>query len=136
MSGEPFVRRTGSDAISLSRYPGSRRTGAFMQPGRLGIEVDELTSQLADYFGVDAGVLVTMVRTDTVAEAAGLQAGDIITAVDGRPVTEVGELRRRIGDVENGEEFSITVTRERSQVSLRARFEDRDRPRRRPQRPI
>ena len=126
--------RIGRD-LSLA-IPGIPSYGAFRQPGRLGIEVDELTSQLADYFGVDAGVLVTMVRADTVAEAAGLLAGDIITAVDGRPVTEVGELRRRIGDVENGEESSITVTRERSQVSLTARFEDRDRPRRRPQRPI
>ena len=110
--------------------------GAYMQSGRLGIQVDELTSQLADYFGVDEGVLVTMVRADTVAEAAGLEAGDVITAVDGRPVTEVGELRRRIRAVEDGEEFSITVTRERSQVSLTARFEERAPVRPRAERPI
>ena len=110
--------------------------GAWTQPGRLGIRVDDLTPQLADYFGVDEGVLVTMVHADTVAEEAGLQAGDVITAVDGRPVIDIGDLRRSVGAVEDGEEFSITVTRERDQVLLTARFEARRRAWRPPERPI
>ena len=94
------------------------------RPGRLGIEVDDLGSQLADYFGVEDGVLVTVVHEDSVADQAGLQAGDVITAVDGRPVDDVNALRRRLAGVEPGEEFQITVMRDRSELSLAARFEE------------
>ena len=93
------------------------------RPGRLGVEVDDLSSQLADYFGVDDGVLVTMVLEDTVAERAGLQAGDVITAVDGRPVDDVDALRRRLSGIGPGEEFQITVVRDGGELSLAARFE-------------
>ena len=63
---------------------------------RLGIGAQALTSQLADYFGVEEGVLVTQVEEDSVASTAGLRAGDVITAVDDRDVSDVGELRRRL----------------------------------------
>ena len=52
-------------------------------PARLGVTVQELSRQLADYFGVDDGVLVSSVTEESVAAAAGLQAGDVITSVDG-----------------------------------------------------
>jgi S1-C subfamily serine protease len=57
--------------------------GATRAPPRLGVTVQELSPQLADYFGVDDGVLVSSVTEESVAAAAGLQAGDVITSVDG-----------------------------------------------------
>ena len=81
-------------------------------------------------------MLVTTVRAGTVAAKAGLQFGDVITAVDGQPVTEAGELRRRIDAVKDGEAFSIAVTRARSSMSLTARFEEQTPVRVRPERPI
>src|SRR5262245_25934321 len=47
--------------------------------GRLGITVDDLSSQLANYFGTKDGVLVSSVTAGSVAEKAGLKAGDVIT---------------------------------------------------------
>ena len=96
----------------------------FSRRGRLGTEVTELSPQLAEYFGVDEGVLVTTVRDASVAAQAGLQAGDVITAIGDQPVEDVGDLRRRIAEIDPGDAFTIHVMRDRSQLSLDGRFEE------------
>ncbi|MDP6371717.1 MAG: PDZ domain-containing protein [Vicinamibacterales bacterium] len=85
---------------------------------RLGIGAEELTPQLAEYFGVEAGVLVTHVEDNSAAAAAGVRAGDVITAVDGEGVDDVSDLRRRLREVDAGEEFPLAVTRDRDALSL------------------
>lgn len=102
-------------------------------PRRLGIEGSPVRGQLADYFGVDEGVLVTSVGDGTPAAAAGLRAGDVITALDGDTVDGLGTLRRRLAGVEPGLTFDIDVTRDGEAVTLEARLGDDTRrvPRRR-----
>ena len=101
--------------------------------GRLGAEVIELTPQLANYFGVEDGLLVTMVSAGSAAAEAGLQAGDVITTIDGRAVEDVGDLRRHIAAIDPGVTFSIGVSRDRSSLSLEGRIEEDGRaPARRP----
>ena len=94
----------------------------WTRPGtaRLGVNVQELSSQLADYFGVDDGVLVTSVDEESAAADAGLQAGDVITSVDGRSVDDINNLRRRLSVVDPGEEVSIGVTRAGRELDLTA----------------
>ncbi len=89
------------------------------------MSVDAIGDQLADYFGVESGrgVLVTSVQNDSVAAAAGLQAGDVITAIDDRAVDDVSALRRRLARVEPGEKIVISVVRDRTQMSVTAMFE-------------
>ena len=102
-------------------------------PGRarLGVNVQELSPQLADYFGVDNGVLISSVDEESVAAEAGLQAGDVITAVDGRAVEDTANLRRRLSAVDPGEEVSIGVTRAGRELALTATLnEDREKRRR------
>jgi len=94
-------------------------------PGaRLGIVVQPVDGQLADYFGVDAGLLVTGVTEGSPAEAAGLQAGDVITAVDGEPVAGLSALAARLRGAAPGDRVGIDVTRDRTarsfEVELRA----------------
>ena len=66
----------------------------------LGISGDELTTQLASDFGVKQGkgVLVREVVVGSAAEKAGLKAGDVIVAVDGKSVATVTELRQATRD--------------------------------------
>src|SRR5262249_18455490 len=66
--------------------------------GRLGITGTTLTDQLAAYFKVKEGVLVSSVAPDSPAEKAGLKAGDVITSVNGRTVDDLRDLTERLRD--------------------------------------
>jgi serine protease Do len=64
----------------------------------LGVSVQDLSGQLGNYFGAPEGqgVLITQVRAGSAAEKAGLQAGDVITELDGERVRNTGELQERL----------------------------------------
>jgi len=84
----------------------------FFKPSvSLGISGDELTRQLADYFGVKQGkgVLVREVVVGSAAEKAGLKAGDVIVKVNDTEVGSVGQLRRALPKV-SGEKQKVTLT--------------------------
>jgi len=101
--------------------------GGILRTARLGISAEALTPQLADYFGVKAGVLVTSVADDSVAARAGLKAGDVITAIDGRSVETVSELRRRLNQLDAGDEFEIGLVRDRKAMTLKGKLDDEGR---------
>jgi serine protease Do len=96
--------------------------GLMIGTGRLGVTVQELTDQLGTYFGASNGVLVTSVREDSPAEAAGLRAGDVITAVGGESVDAVADLRRQVAEASG--ELAITIVRDRQEQTVTARFEE------------
>ena len=95
--------------------------------GRLGITVDDLSPQLAEYFGTKDGVLVTSVQDDSLGARAGLKAGDVITALDGSTIESPAELRRRLQTMTDGQEFTIAVMRDRKAQSLKGKFEGQSR---------
>jgi serine protease Do len=110
-------------------FPGA--LDGLLSPGRarLGVRVQELTPELATYFGVSDGVLVSGVDADTPAAKAGLKAGDVITAIDGKAVTSAAELVERLRDKDA--EVTIAVTRDKRALTLKATLEaPRTRPRR------
>ena len=97
----------------------------FMQGGRLGIGIQNLGDQLAEYFGADdGGVLVTSVNEDSPAEAAGLRAGDVIIGVGGDSVEDPGDLMEAIAEADEGE-IEIRILRDRSERTLRATLPER-----------
>jgi len=91
---------------------------------RLGVTVDELTSQLGEYFGAKDGVLVTSVADGSAAAKAGIKAGDVITSVNGDRVTSASDLiasLRRAG--ENDAEVSIGIVRDKKDQTVKAKLE-------------
>ncbi len=99
--------------------------------GRLGVQVEGLSDQLATYFGVaDGGVLVAGVTADSPAAKAGVKAGDVITKVNGAAVKDPGDLVRALGDVKDDGAVALDVVRDRKATSLKATIEPR-----RPSRP-
>jgi serine protease Do len=64
-----------------------------------GLHVQDLTPEIADQLGVDAGtgVLVTTVEPGSPADGAGLRRGDLILEVDRKEVKSTGELKERLG---------------------------------------
>jgi len=97
--------------------------------GRLGVNVQELTPELAAYFGVKDGLLVNSVQADTPAAKAGFKAGDVIGTVNGKTVSSSSELVRELADKEG--EVTIGLTRDKKALSLKAALEPRKTPARR-----
>ena len=91
--------------------------------GRLGIGIQDLSSQLADYFGTKDGVLVTSVIDNSNASKAGLKAGDVITSFDGQNVTSTSELMRRTQRLDRGDEFTVGVVRDKKPMTLKGKLE-------------
>jgi serine protease Do len=95
--------------------------------GRLGVRVQDLSEELASYFGVKSGVLVAGVEADAPAAKAGVKAGDVITAVNGQAITDPGELRREVAKVDDGKTADLAVTRDKKALTLKVEVTARDR---------
>jgi serine protease Do len=87
-------------------------TGYIVRPW-LGIGLTTVNSMIASFYnlGVDKGVLVTQVTSGSPADSAGLKAGDVITAVDGKEVASAGDLVQLINSYKVGQEVEITFWR-------------------------
>ena len=94
--------------------------------GRLGVTMEDLDSQLAEYFGVKEGVLVKSVTQDSPAAKAGLKAGDVITAINGRHIYDSSDIARALDRVEADGEVSIEVMRGKTAQTLKGKLETRD----------
>ena len=94
--------------------------------GELGVEAQPLTPELANAFGVDLryGVIIVRVQADSPADKAGLRSGDVITAIDRRPVRSVREVRNRIGLVRLGQQMQVDLLRDNRQLSLQVTVEE------------
>jgi serine protease Do len=103
--------------------PMSPKFELFSYGGRLGISIQELSPQLAEYFGTKDGVLVTSVSDNSNASKAGLKAGDVITSFDGQAITSTSELVRRTQRLDGGDEFSIGVVRDKKSITLKGKLE-------------
>ena len=97
--------------------------------GRLGITVEELTPQLATYFGAKDGVLIASVGGDSPASRAGLKAGDVITKVNNEPVGSRDELTRLLREVTDGGDVTLGIVRDRKESTVTVKLESRRRQR-------
>src|SRR5579884_3424248 len=86
--------------------------------GVLGVEVEALSPQLADFFGVKDGVLVRAVVKDSAAEKAGIKAGDVITKVEQESITSPGELSSAVRAVRSKTTFPVQVFRDHHEIML------------------
>ncbi|MBN6710643.1 Do family serine endopeptidase [Haemophilus haemoglobinophilus] len=82
--------------------------------GLLGIKGGELNADLAKAFNVDVqqGAFVSEVLPNSAAEKAGIQAGDVITAINGQKLASFAELRAKIATTGAGKEIKLTYLRE------------------------
>jgi serine protease Do len=99
--------------------------------GRLGVQVESLSPQLAEYFGVkDGGALVSSVTTDSPADKAGLKAGDVITSIDGNRVRDQRDLINAFRD--KAGEITIGIVRDKKESTVKTSVEPRQSRTRRP----
>jgi len=98
---------------------------------RLGVSLSPLTEQLAAFFGVKSGVLVSSVDANSPAARAGLKAGDVIVAVNGHEVGEPLALREQIRG--GGGTLDLRLSRDRRQMTVKVELPQRATERRRGQ---
>lgn len=81
--------------------------------GRLGIDIQDLTPDVAEALklGELRGALIASVEPGSAAAKAGLRTGDVVTAINDRPVHGATDLRNRIGLTPVGSEIHVTVKR-------------------------
>ena len=109
----------------MFRFDGKGRSFMFHDAGprKLGIEYQELTDQLARYFKVEKGVLVTSVDEGGPAAKGGLEAGDVIVRFDGEPIESAEVLRDEVRKAEPGKEVTVTVQREGRALDLKVKLQ-------------
>jgi serine protease Do len=97
------------------------------QWGWLGVRIRDLTEQemeeIAKKVGVREGygVLIAQVMKETPAASSGLREGDLVVAIDGRPIVETRALQRLVGATPAGRELGLVVLRERERQEVRVR---------------
>lgn len=92
-----------------------------VQRGLLGVQVQNLTAELAKALGVNTkqGALVAQVMNDSAASKAGVQNGDIIIAVDQHKIKNSSDLRNNIGLKLPGKAVTLTVLRGQKKLNLK-----------------
>lgn len=83
--------------------------------GYIGVSVQTLTPELAEAMklsGKLTGALVGEVASNTPSEKAGIKTGDVITAVNGKKISDARQLRLMIGSMAPGSKAQLEVTRE------------------------
>jgi serine protease Do len=81
--------------------------------GRIGVRIDAVSKEVAESIGLGkpTGALVRGVEAAGPAEKAGLEAGDIITRVDGKVVDKPGDLQRNVGAIKPGSKATLQIFR-------------------------
>ncbi len=95
------------------RVSDSLRTNGRVIRGRIGVAIDQVTKEVAESIGLGKpmGAMVRSVESGGPADKAGVEAGDIITKVDGHAVDKSGDLPRMIGMVKPGAKVSLQLFR-------------------------
>jgi serine protease Do len=87
--------------------------------GRLGVNVQPVSGDLAGYFGVKSGVLVASVTPDSPAAKAGLKAGDVITEVNGKAIMTPRELVSALPAADSSQDVTLSVVREKKEMTVK-----------------
>jgi len=120
INSQIYSRSGGFMGISFSipmdeavRVSDQLRASGRVSRGRIGVQIDQVTKEVAESIGLGKpqGALVRGVETGSPAEKAGVEAGDIITRFDGKPIEKSSDLPRMVGGTKPGTKSSLTVFR-------------------------
>jgi hypothetical protein len=95
-------------------------TTAVVNPGWLGVQMQEVTQDIAESLGLDvaAGALISEVVTGGPADIAGLQPGDVIVRLNGSEIDNMADLPVMTSAIEAGKTIVIVVFRGRGEVAI------------------
>ncbi len=103
-------------------------TTGSVQRGAIGIQfLNQTTPALLRSFGADHGVVVNSVEPRSPAEQAGLQRGDVITAIGNKPVGNGDDLVGIVSEMEIGKKLHVEYLRNNKKLSADVEVADRNR---------
>jgi len=91
--------------------------------GKLGIQVAPITDESSKQFKLEAGIkgaLVAEVKPGSAAAEAGIQPGDVITKINGKPVNSAEDLKTAVQSLRSGDEARVVIQRGRSRTLVTA----------------
>ncbi len=101
-------------------------TNGKVARGFLGVGIQDLTPELASEFkaGEGGGALVTEVMPQSPAAKAGLQNGDVIVQIDGKPVSDSVRLRLLVGQTAPGTQITLKLVRQGKEKTVSLTLEE------------
>ena len=96
-----------------------RATGRVVR-GKIGVQISAVGKDVAESIGLGKahGALVTGIEAGSPAEKAGIEAGDVITKFDGKPLDKLADLPRWVGNTKPGNKSTVTVFRRGKSLDL------------------
>ena len=120
INSQIYTRSGGSMGLSFAipidvatQVTDQLRASGKVTRGRIGVMIQELTSELAESFGLSkpAGALISHVEKDGPADKAGIEASDVILKFDGKLVDSSGDLPRIVAATKPGSGVVIELWR-------------------------
>jgi serine protease DegQ len=98
--------------------------------GWIGVQIQDLTPELAESFrlGSTRGALVTQVMKGEPAERAGVKPGDVLVAVESKPVANASALLNLVAALKPGQKAQLTLLRNQKELQVTVQVGKRPRP--------
>ncbi len=114
-----------NDAMRVSEQ---LRAGGKVQRGRLGIAIGEVSKELAESIGLSKaqGVLVRRVEPGLGAEKAGIEAGDVLTKINGTVLEKSVDLQRLVFATKPGTPVAVTLMRRGKEMNVKVTLSELD----------
>ncbi len=112
----------------MYKVVGDLKDFGMVQRAYLGVMIKDLDNDLADQLSLNIteGVYVDALSPNSAAAVAGIQAGDVIVAIDGSSVKSSPELQETIGRKRPGDDVEVTINRKGSEKNLTVNLRNMD----------
>jgi S1-C subfamily serine protease len=102
------------------------KEGGDLEPGWLGVYIQNLDDDLKESLDADQGALVSKVVDDSPAEKAGIQEGDVIISIDKEDIKNTNSLQRVVKKKHPGSDVTVSVLRKGKKKNLKAKIGERE----------
>ena len=113
----PVVKQVAVQKVNMATIEAAKTSGF----GWLGVEIQTLTTERAEFAGVNAkhGVLVLGLQADRPAQAAGFKPYDVIVRFNGKPMRSACQLKKTVASTAPGTKVPVEVMRGDKRFILR-----------------